>query len=145
MAKDSDVNKWLADAIDEAVETFKQQVSRDYKALIAKLEGSTFKTSGSPPMPEPVEVWPWRLDSKEPWCFANYKADIAFRTYEELSFKYIPGMMSTDELWSMSLWVGPASGNRWMVAGSKGVLTGTYSTALEAQWAATCLAKEKSS
>ncbi len=103
-------------------------------------------------MPEPVEVWFWRPTAheamwREPmWRSRNNDpaTDTEFRDVDIRSvgpYQIIPGMMSLDELAAYKISL--STSNRIWRVWQDGVRSHTiYGTALEAQWAATQLAKK---
>lgn len=91
-------------------------------------------------MLRPVNVWLYRPEH-EGWFATVHKPGLSRRFGP---YKLVPGMMGLDELMSHRLYIGPRDEGKWYVYRDPGlvVVDDGFNTALEAQWAATCLAKE---
>lgn len=98
-------------------------------------------------MPEPVEMWLAKDDSAEEWQFCDNVDDAECYAQRNGPHKIVPGMMSLDELAEHGVKVICRDANLIWEAeswdGTYAVTEGPYSTALEAQWAATYLARTK--
>ncbi len=100
-------------------------------------------------MPEPVEVWLWRPTAhKDMWRSRNNdpSTDAEFNDVDITSegpYPIFPGMMSLDELWIQhAICIGVCHGNKWNVSLTGRWIPEDYPNAIEAQWAATKLAKK---
>ncbi|MFB3077028.1 MAG: hypothetical protein ACE1Y4_03385 [Lysobacterales bacterium] len=103
-------------------------------------------------MPEPVKVWLYMIPPGD-WYTQTNKVEInpKYAFAEEICrtisgpHKIVPGMMRLDELAAKCFHIWQIDDNEtWRVSGaapSSPVYKATYPTALEAQWAATCLAR----
>ncbi len=102
--------------------------------------------SDPPPMPPPVDVWLYRSGSSDGWFASSCKPDDDW-PLRIGALKIIPGMMTLDELAEHGLGITFAQDLAgWLVYRFvSGNASKRFDTALEAQWAATQLAKEGTS
>lgn len=123
------------------------ELVRRAKEMEARLSPKPEDEPQSEPMPEPVEVWLYQNTLAGYWSAKvtdkDHRPEPLWREWSG-PHKIIPGTMSLDELASYGIFLSHSDGTFMWCVKRRGEIVwsdNTNTTALEAQWAATQLAK----
>ena len=131
----------------------KEMLERAHRYVRKVIKAKEAKTNPPPSaaMPEPVDIWFARDNTADIWQSFDDEAEAKSFVHIIGPHTIIPGLMNPDALFAKGLFIVPMAEDVWRICQYKAGLNPErlahwfrlrFHTALQAQWAATQLAKE---